>query len=453
MNILYNLIVYLGQFFLLLASPFSAKIRAWRDGRKDLLERVEREVDSSKSHVWFHFSSLGEFEQGRSVLEAFKQKYPEKPLVATFFSPSVYNVRKNYSEVKHVFYLPADTPTNAKRFVRALNPELVFFVKYEFWYNYFKEIKRHGSQLYLTSAIFRPNQFSFKWYGKACRQTLRMVDHYFVQNQESAQLLQGIGVHQISLTGDTRFDRALSLSAKKRNLSIVAQFVRGSKVIVAGNTWGPDEELLLSLSQIYPEWKIIIAPHRITPQHIKEIASRFVGHILYSAWSSYSRPMEGLNKVHDLGKEQETRAICSEKFDEASFRASGSNLDEQLVEKEPKVLIIDNIGMLSSIYGYADVAYIGGGFGEGIHNILEAATYGVPVLFGPHHENFQEAKDLIQAKAAFSVENIHDIVNVFDHLQNDGERIAIGRRAYGYVQQQAGATEKILSYVSERVTS
>lgn len=448
---LYNLIVYLGQFFLLLASPFSAKIRAWRDGRKDLLRHVEGKMDSSKKHVWFHFASLGEFEQGRSVLEAFKKKYPEKPLVATFFSPSGYNVRKNYSEVDHVFYLPADTPANARRFVRAVNPELVFFVKYEFWHNHFKEIKRHGSQLYLISAIFRPDQFFFKWYGRANRKTLRMVDHYFVQNQESAQLLQGIGIHQISLTGDTRFDRVVGLSAKERNLQIVAQFVRGSKVVVAGSTWRPDEELLLSLLQIYPEWKIIIAPHQITPQRIKEIATHFADHILYSVWNGYSRPIEGLQKVYDMGKDQEMGTTGSEKFDEASFKISGSDIDEQLTERMPKVLIIDNIGMLSSIYGYADVAYIGGGFGEGIHNVLEAATYGVPVLFGPNYQKFQEAKDLIQAKAAFSVENIHDVVNVFDHLQNNDERNEIGKRAYGYVQQHAGATEKILTYVSRHM--
>ncbi|WP_028295331.1 3-deoxy-D-manno-octulosonic acid transferase [Olivibacter sitiensis] len=447
---LYNVIVYLGQLFLWLVKPFNKRVRVWKNGRDGLLNLVEKEVDSSKKHVWFHFASLGEFEQGRPVLEAFKKRCPDKPLVATFFSPSGYEIRKNYSEVNHVFYLPADTPGNARRFVKAINPEMVFFVKYELWYNHFKQIKSHGAKLYLISAIFRPSQFFFKWYGKPFRDVLFFVDHYFVQNQESAQLLQRIGIRQISLTGDTRFDRVAGLSSRERSLPVIEQFVSGSKVLVAGSTWLPDEELLLSLHQVYPEWKLIIAPHMVTPQHIKEIAMRFTDNVLYSVLNGYVRSVGAIGKVYDMRGQDEENSVRSEKYDESSFEVSGNDWEKQLNARKPNVLIIDNIGMLSAIYAYADIAYIGGGFGEGIHNTLEAAAYGVPILFGPRYEKFQEAKDLIQAKAAFCVENIHDVVNVLDHLQKDDERNEIGKRAYGYVQQQAGATEKILSYVLGR---
>lgn len=450
MNIFYNLIIYLGQFFSILASPFSRKVKEWRNGRKGLFERIAKEIDNSKKHVWFHFASLGEFEQGRPVLEGFKERYPNKDIIVTFFSPSGYEIRKNYSEAKHVFYLPADTHSNAKRFVQLINPELVFFTKYEFWYNYFKQIKAHGAPLYLISAIFRPSQFFFKWYGVFYRPTLRLVDHYFVQNQESGQLLQKIGINRVSLTGDTRFDRVAGLSATERKLPIIDEFAGGSKLLVAGSTWQPDEELLMSFRQVYPEWKIILAPHQITPRHIKEIAARFSDHILYSVWSAYVRPIEGLGKVYDRSSADLTSSeICDHKFDETKFAVDGANKKKQLEACDPNVLIIDNIGMLSSIYAYADVAYIGGGFGEGIHNVLEAATYGVPVVFGPNYHKFQEAKDLIHSKAAFSVSTLQDLVDAFDYLQHDENLKEIGRRASGYVQQQAGATEKILSFLAD----
>lgn len=409
MWILYNIGIYLGQALVFMMAPFNQRVQKWRNGRKGLFQLIESKIDKSKSHVWFHFASLGEFEQGRTVLEAYREYFPEKIIVVTFFSPSGYDVRANYAKADHVFYLPADTPGNAKKFIDLIKPEEVFFVKYEFWHNYLKLLHQRNIPLYLVSAIFRKSQPFFKWYGGFFRSTLYYVKHFFVQNQESVILLQEIGIDAVTLTGDTRFDRVANLSLKKRNIDIISTFVASNKVLVAGSTWLPDEELLMAWRQVYPEWKLIIAPHVIDAVHLKEVDSRFKDSVRFSVLNA------GADIVHG---------------------------------KEPYVLIIDNIGMLSYLYGYADMAYIGGGFGVGIHNILEAATYGVPVVFGPEYHKFQEAKDLIGAKAAFSVHNLQEFVDVFERFQDEHTRQIAGERAFGYVQQQAGATQKIMDYIA-----
>ncbi|MEH6304438.1 glycosyltransferase N-terminal domain-containing protein [Olivibacter sp. CPCC 100613] len=409
MWILYNLGIFLGQFFVYIAAPFNVRIRKWKEGRRDLFKHIIRQVDSSKKHTWFHFASLGEFEQGRTVLEAYREHFPDKLVVVTFFSPSGYEVRANYAKADHVFYLPADTPNKARRFIELINPEEVFFVKYEFWHNYFKVLHNRGIPLYLVSAIFRKGQFYFTWYGRFFRSTLRYVTFYFAQNQESVSLLHRIGLKNVALTGDTRFDRVAHLSQHKREIEVVSQFVKGHKVLVAGSTWLPDEELIMSLRQVYPEWKIVIAPHMVDTVHLDEIDNRFKQSVRFSTLNSSIRPIDNANVF---------------------------------------VLIIDNIGMLSYLYSYADVAYVGGGFGVGIHNILEAATYGVPVIFGPNYQKFQEAKDLIAAKAAYSVHNLQEFVALFERLQETAIREEAGNRAYGYVQQQAGATGKIMDYLA-----
>lgn len=408
MWILYNIGIYFGQALVFIMAPFNKRVHKWRVGRKGLFQLIETKIDKSKRHTWFHFASLGEFEQGRTVLEAYRDYFPEKAIVVTFFSPSGYEVRANYAKADYVFYLPVDTPGNAKKFIELINPEEVFFVKYEFWHNYFKALHQKNIPLYLVSAIFRKNQPFFKWYGGFFRSTLHYVKHFFVQNQESAILLKQIGIDKVTLTGDTRFDRVANLSLKERNIDIVSTFVSDHKILVAGSTWLPDEELLMSLRQVYPEWKLIIAPHMIDAAHLREVDNRFKDSVRFS--------------VLNAG---------------ASFEKT----------EEPYVLIIDNIGMLSYLYGYADLAYIGGGFGVGIHNILEAATYGVPVVFGPEYHKFQEAKDLIAAKAAFSIHNLQDFVEVFEKFQDENARQKAGERASGYVQQQAGATKKIMDYV------
>jgi len=409
MWLLYNLSIFLGQVFVFIAAPFNQRIRKWQQGRKGLFEQIENRINRSERHVWFHFASLGEFEQGRSVLEAYREHFPEMRIVITFFSPSGYEVRANYTKADYVFYLPADTPSNAKRFINLINPEKVFVIKYEFWHNYFKQLDQRKIPLYLISAIFRPEHFYFRWYGRPFRSTLRYVTYYFTQNQESISLLQQIGINNATLTGDTRFDRVAHLSQEKHTIAAISQFTEGHRVLVAGSTWPPDEELIVLLKQAYPSWKIIIAPHQIDAEHLNEIDSHFKNSVRFSS----------LNTAIDSPQ-----------------------------QKNRDVLIIDNIGLLSYLYSYADVAYIGGGFGVGIHNILEAATYGIPVIFGPKYHKFQEAKDLIASGAAFNISGTKELDVVFAQLQLEETRKEAGKKAYAYVQQQAGATQRIMDYLA-----
>ncbi len=452
MSIIYNLTTYIGQFFLWLSRPFSKKLRKFYDGRQGLFEQMEQEVDPDRRHAWFHFASLGEFEQGRTVLEGFTKRFPDESVVVTFFSPSGYEIRRNYAHAKHVYYLPIDTAANARRFVSIINPSVAFFVKYEFWHNYYAELSVQGIPIYLVSAIFRPDQPFFKWYGALFRKTLSFVDFFFVQNQESGRLLARLGISDYALTGDTRFDRVVHLPHIKPNIDVIKAFAGDSKVLVAGSTYMADEELLMSLKQIYPEWKFIIAPHVISNAHTKEIGDRFSNSVLYSVLNGYVRPTEKLSgltvdpargtELSSLEERVKTRTM--------EHLMSGDRFDEQLNEKAPDVLIIDNIGMLAYLYAYGDVAYIGGGFGGGIHNTLEAATYGIPIMMGPNFGKFQEAKDLFKMQAAFCIQNLNELVTCFEGLQEDLTRKESGQRAQGYVEQQAGATDKILDYVASR---
>jgi len=389
-----------------MASLFNKRIRKWQQGRQGLFQLIERTVRPTAKHTWFHFASLGEFEQGRPVLEAYKKHFPEKQIVMTFFSPSGYEVRANYDQADYVFYLPLDTPSNAKRFIDLIHPEIVFVVKYELWHNYFKTLYSRQIPLYLVSAIFRENQLYFKWYGKPLRSTLRYVTHYFAQNNKTVALLNQISIDQVSLTGDTRFDRVAHLALEKQAIPAIEDFVKEFHVLVAGSSWLPDEELLADLVKHYPNWKIIVAPHVVDATHLHELLQRFPNSVLFSKLSQTSHAAQ--------------------------------------------VLLIDNIGMLSRLYRYADIAYIGGGFGVGIHNTLEAAVYGVPLIFGPHYEKFQEAKDLIAAKAAFSVDNLQQLLETFGYLQDPAIRAAKGKVSYDYVQQQAGATSRIMDYLSDK---
>ncbi|GAA4804359.1 glycosyltransferase N-terminal domain-containing protein [Olivibacter ginsenosidimutans] len=410
---LYNLGILLGQFMVFILAPFNTRVKQWKRGREGLLDRIASTVDSSELHTWFHFASLGEFEQGRSVLEAYRENFPKKKIVITFFSPSGYEVRANYEKADYVFYLPADTIKNARQFVNLIHPEEVFVIKYEFWHNYFKELHQRQIPLYLVSAIFRKNQLYFKWYGKPFRSTLRYVSHYFTQNQESIQLLQYIGLNNASLTGDTRFDRVAHLPLQKKEIPAITPFVQQHPVLVAGSTWLPDEERIAELLQNYPDWKLIMAPHIINEDHLQALDAKFTNSVRFSQLDIARYP-------------------------------------DQLIHQ---VLIIDNIGMLSYLYGYADIAYIGGGFGTGIHNTLEAATYGVPVIFGPKYDKFQEAKDLITIGAAFSIQQQQDLIKVFEKLQVPEFRKEAGNQAYQYVQQQAGATGRIMDYLRYKAIS
>ncbi|WP_370633679.1 3-deoxy-D-manno-octulosonic acid transferase [Pedobacter sp. Leaf250] len=365
---------------------------------------MEQTIDSQQKHVWFHFASLGEFEQGRPVLEKLKALHPSKKIVVTFFSPSGYEIRKNYA-LADVFYLPIDTLSNAKRFIDLINPEMAIFTKYEFWHFYFKELKSRDIPLYIISGIFRPSQAFFKWYGSFYRNILKSVTYFFVQNEESKALLNSINLTNATISGDTRFDRVYENAQKPKQLLDIEQFLGDSPTLVCGSTWPEDEKLLSNLPEQYPNWKFIIVPHEIHESHIESIEKQF--------------------------------STGSLRF---------SMLDSQTQSATYQTLIIDNIGMLSSLYQYGKVAYIGGGFGAGIHNTLEAAAFGLPVIFGVKYDKFQEAKDLIAIGAAKCISNTIELLAAFEDFSTN-ENASI--RAKKYVEEKKGATDQILSMITK----
>jgi len=436
MVILYRVIIFVYYQLIRLAALFNKKAGKWVEGRKDLFQEIAEEVDSDQRHTWFHFASLGEFEQGRSVLEQYKKEWPEHLIVVTFYSPSGYEIRKNYSLADHVFYLPADTPGNARRFLALINPEKAFFTKYDYWYFFFRELHERKIPLYMVSSIYRKDQVFFKWYGGFFRKMLDFVSHFFVQNQESVHLLQQVGFKNITLAGDTRFDRVVKVAEMVRELPIVSFFATGHRVLVAGSTWSQDVEKLQAFHQVFSEWKIIIAPHEVNESSIRETRELFPEGILYSELSNYMHKQQ--LQVENHRKNQ---------IDMDLVYQNTSTLSDHIEEHKSPILIMDNVGMLSSLYGYGDIAYIGGGFGNGIHNTLEAAAYGMPVLFGPRYHKFQEAKDLIQAKAAFSINDERELILVMEELMDYEVRLEAGKRAVGYVNQQAGATARIMDFL------
>lgn len=401
---LYNIAIQLYGLIIRIFSPFNSKASFFLKGRQNIFAKIERKIDSSVPHIWFHFASLGEFEQGRPVLEKLKEQYPDKKIIITFFSPSGYEIRKKYALAEAVFYLPLDTAANAERLITAFNPELVIFTKYEYWYHYFKTLHRNNIPLLIISGIFRPNQIFFKSYGSFHRRILSYVTQFFVQNEESIQLLQTINIQNATLSGDTRFDRVAENAAAPKKLSIIEKFCGNAPVFIAGSTWPEDERLIALLSVSNPEWKFIIAPHEIGVHHINEIENLFPQAIKYSTFAT----------------------------------------DESAAEHQ--ILIIDNIGMLSSLYAYGKIAYIGGGFGAGIHNTLEAAAFGIPVIFGPKYDKFQEAKDLIKIGAAKSISNINELNTAFTLLTSPGNQ---GDIAKNYVTSKTGSTDQILQYLSQ----
>lgn len=407
MRLLYSIGIFLYGLLLRILAPFHAKARLMVTGRKDWYSRMKQSVDSSQKHIWFHFASLGEFEQGRPVLEAVKNNYLDHKIIVTFYSPSGYEIRKNTNLADHVFYLPYDTAQNARLFLELINPSFAVFTKYEYWYYYFEGLHSKSIPLFLVSAIFRPEQIFFQAYGSFFLKILGFVTYFFVQNEESVRLLKEYGIRNAGLAGDTRFDRVIDLPKIRKDIPLIADFVGAAPVLVAGSTWPEDEKLLKELFQRFQEYKLILAPHEIDEGHIVSILN------LWPAALRFSKMKE---------------------YDTATLT-------------EAKVLIIDNIGLLSSLYGYGQVAYIGGGFGVGIHNTLEAATYGMPVLFGPNFEKFQEAKDLIEQGGGFSFSNGEGLAAVFEQLQDQSKRVEAAKSARQYVQQKAGATPIIMKYL------
>ena len=375
----------------------------WVKGRRGWSSKLKDNFASGEKTIWFHCASLGEFEQGRPVIEMIKDKAPDIKIVLTFFSPSGYEIRKNYKLADYICYLPADTPGNASDFISIIKPSLAVFVKYEFWNNYISELRKKDIPLYLVSGIFRPDQHFFRWYGGFFRRILKKFTHIFVQDKRSSDLLQKIGIQNITIAGDTRFDRVNQIAAAAKTLPILEKFRDGEKLFLAGSSWRPDEEIIAGFINLDPgKMKWVFAPHEIEKSNIDRLEKLF-----------------------------KTDVVRYSEFNEKSASA--------------RVLIIDNIGILSSAYRYAYIAAIGGGFGRGIHNILEPACWGTPVLFGPNYKGFKEAVDLISGKGAFCYRNPDEFKSIVnDWLADDEVYKFSSQMVIGYIRKNTGATEQIV---------
>ena len=430
---MYNIAIYIYLIGVAIGSLFNKKIKKMWRGEREAVDLLKEKVDPTVKYVWFHAASLGEFEQGRPLIEQLKATHPEYKILLTFFSPSGYEVRKNYEGADIVCYLPLDTIRNARRFLRAVHPVMAFFIKYEFWYNYLHILKHRGVPVYSVSSIFRPGQVFFKWYGRNYAKVLHCITHFFVQNEVSLQLLKGIGIDEATVVGDTRFDRVLQIKEQSKELPIVEAFkgingkgdtckedlsedackddlsengCKGCKVFVAGSSWQPDEDIFIRFFNDHPDWKLIIAPHVIGEDHLAYI----------------------LDKL-------QMKAV---RYTQATEQSAA----------EARCLIIDCFGLLSTIYRYGEIAYVGGGFGVGIHNVPEAAVWGVPVLFGPNNKRFQEAQDLLACKGSFEVTDYDSFNTIISRLISDDKfRHQCGEASANYVKSRSGATDIIMKSV------
>ena len=439
---MYNIAIYIYLIGVAIGSLFNKKIKKMWRGEREAVDLLKEKVDSTAKYVWFHAASLGEFEQGRPLIEQLRATHPEYKILLTFFSPSGYEVRKNYEGADIVCYLPLDTIRNARRFLRAVHPVMAFFIKYEFWYNYLHILRHRGVPVYSVSSIFRPGQVFFKWYGRNYAKVLHCITHFFVQNEVSLQLLKGIGIDEATVVGDTRFDRVLQIKEQAKKLPIVEAFkgingkgdackddlsengckealsedackgdlsengCKGCKVFVAGSSWQPDEDIFIRFFNDHPDWKLIIAPHVIGEDHLAYI----------------------LDKL-------QMKAV---RYTQATEQSAA----------EARCLIIDCFGLLSTIYRYGEIAYVGGGFGVGIHNVPEAAVWGVPVLFGPNNKRFQEAQDLLACKGSFEVTDYDSFNTIISRLISDDKfRHQCGEASANYVKSRSGATDIIMKSV------
>ena len=405
---IYNVGIHLFALLMRVAALFNTKAKLWVDGRRGIFKHIAQSINTGDRIVWIHAASLGEFEQGRPVIERIKRDYPERKILLTFFSPSGYEVRKGYEGVDYIFYLPADTLSNAKRFVGLVRPEVAIIIKYEFWLNILSQLHRVRCKTYLISAIFREDQIFFKKYGEIFREALRGFKVIFVQNDQSKELLSSIGIDQVVVAGDTRFDRVASIANSSPNNDIVERFQNGSKVFIAGSTWGLDEEVIKPMIEKYTDLKFIIAPHEMVQDRIDALIS--------------GSSRRGIRYTECI--------------------SGGVNLAEY------DVLIIDTIGILSSVYRYARYAYIGGGFGVGIHNTLEAATFGLPLIFGPNYLKFKEARDMIASGAATTITSSDGLDVWLSDMEERGELYEERHLlAQSYVQDNIGATDLIIKKI------
>lgn len=405
MKLTYRLLIGFVRLVLPLLGLFNTKIKLFVKGRKETFQKLMSLKDTDV--IWFHVASLGEFEQARPITEKVTEAFPNYKILVTFFSPSGYEVRKNYSLADVVCYLPLDSKTNAVKFVNLVNPKLAIFVKYEFWPNMLFELHKNNCKTILVSGIFRENQIFFEWYGKLMRRALESFDHFFVQNSESKELLKSLAFGNVTISGDTRFDRVYKILKEKKSLDFIEEFQNNKLTIVAGSTWKEDESLLLKYIDKSEGIKFIIAPHNINEKSISDLKAMVSKRVV----------------------------LYSEKKDK--------NLNKY------DVLIIDTIGLLTKIYRYADIAYVGGGFKTGLHNVLEPATFGVPVVIGNKYDKFKEAKDLVELQACFSIQNQKEMDEIFDRLLTDETfRVSAGESAGTYIQKNQGATEKIMDYIN-----
>lgn len=401
MRFLYNIFIHIYILALNLISPFNKKVKTMLKGEKECFDRLQN-LNSEDKVAWFHCASLGEFEQGRPLIEEVKKQFPEYKILLSFYSPSGYESKKDYALADYVVYLPNDTKSNAKKFVKKVNPDLIFFIKYEFWYNYISALK--GRRLFQVSLILRENQYFFSWYGKWFAKQLKNFEHFFVQNQQTANLLNKIGYKNVTISGDTRFDRVMTIANNAKSFTEIEKFCEGNqKIILAGSSWLADEKIIQQAVKNL-DIKLIIAPHVVGENHINEIQQLFPEAILYSELANN--------------------------------------------DKKSNVLIINCIGILSNLYQYCDIAYIGGGFGVGIHNTLEAATFGKPICFGTNYHKFQEAIDLINLKAAYSISNQEELKQVLETLLNK-EKIynQSAEASKDYVKTKIGACKKIIEHL------
>ncbi|MFM9008891.1 MAG: 3-deoxy-D-manno-octulosonic acid transferase [Bacteroidota bacterium] len=412
MKFIYTLLVFLYGCSIRVAALFSSKARDWVQGRDNWRSTLTKDFgDLPEQRIWMHCASLGEFEQGRPVLEALRIKYPKAGIVLSFFSPSGFKHHNAAGLADQVVYLPLDGPRSSRDFIEMLNPAAAIFVKYEFWYFYSLELQRREIPFFCISAIFRDGQVFFRWYGRLFRSILKRFDLIFVQNDDSRQRLAEIGVGQVVVSGDTRFDRVLQLPSLAADFPAMRSFCSASRVLVAGSTWPPDEELLWDWIKNFPDWKLVIAPHQLSAGRAEKLAMRF-------------------------GPD----AICY-----SSAKAGGDYA-------QYRVMIIDSVGMLSRLYRFSTVSYIGGGFGVGIHNTLEAAVYGHPVIFGPNYTRFREACGLIDCGAALSVSSVTEMISCFRGWEEDPARFELASAAAkGYVHSLAGATERIVDGILKRM--
>lgn len=417
---IYNIVIYFVLWGIAIASLFNEKVRKMWRGEREAFKILKQKVDPNAKYIWFHAASLGEFEQGRPLMERIRKDYPQYKILLTFYSPSGYEVRKNYEGADIICYMPVDTRLNAIRFLRLVRPVMAFFIKYEFWSNFLHILKHRNIPTYSVSSIFREDQVFFKWYGRSYANVLKCFTRFFVQNEESKRLLEGIGITAVDVVGDTRFDRVLQIKEAAKQLPICEAFRTGVassqsadvphhdfKVFVAGSSWPPDENIFIPFFNEHKDWRLLIAPHVIAEEHLKLILS--------------------------LIKDKKVVRYTQTTPEEAA---------------EADVLIIDCFGLLSSMYNYGDVAYIGGGFGVGIHNTLEAAVWNMPVIFGPNNKKFQEAQGLLKSGGGFEINTYEDFSGLMSSLMNDETFLKqAGDKAGTFVAHLAGATDKVLASV------